>query len=353
MRRALAALCLLALGAGAGAAGPGRGEAFRALHDLPGARVHRPDPRVEVRVYEPDVQVPPAFLTTLAEAAGELEDTLGPAGAPVVVQVGGASRSLAVAYNPGEDAVIFPRNPRARSHGLEDHDRLRHELFHAWVARTHPHLVTAEALDREEVRIVHEGAADFFASLGDDNGVFGDRFMDPPGPLRHYRTKLHFALVQGSHSKGNALTSYWIEKGWSLEELKERLDDGCEEPACMVEETDHTTFGLTDPPDVTLGVVGQAPSPRGRYRVRDGEVLVLESNPALVARHGALGTQFTTRAGTEVPGWSFQPLEQSATRRSFRLSRVPDASPAKVIVRHLVGDDVVGFDVLYLSRTRD
>jgi hypothetical protein len=352
MRRALAVLCLLALGAGTGAAAAGRGDAFRALHGLSGARVHRPDPRVEVRVYEPDVQVPEAFLSALAAAAEELETSLGTAGAPVVVQVGGASRSMAVAYNPGEDAVIFPRNGKARDHGLRDHDRLRHELFHAWVARTHPHLVTPEALDREEVRMVHEGAADFFAFLGDDNGVFGDRFMDEPGPLRSYRTALRFALVQGSHAKGNALTSYWIEKGWGLAELKQRLDDGCEEPACMVEDEDHAAFGLAQAPDVAVSVEGKPPSGTNRYRVADGAVLRLDSNAPLQARHGALGTQFTTRAGTAVPGWTFAPLEQGGSLRRFRLRPAPDAQPQKVIVRHLVGETVIGFDVLYLGRAR-
>ena len=293
-----------------------------------------------------------APFASLAQAAEELEAALGSAGAPVVVQVGGSSRSMAVAYNPGEDAVIFPRNPKVRNHGLEDHDRLRHELFHAWVARTHPHLVTPEALEREAVRIVHEGAADFFAWMGDDNGVFGDRFAERQGPLRSYRTALEYALVQGSHAKGNALTSYWIEKGWGLPQLDARLDAGCEEPACMVEDADHEDFGLADAPAVQVAVEGKPPSQLNRYRVQDGDLLELASNEALARRHGALGTAFTTRGGAPAPGWDFVPVRLDAARRTFRLRPGPEARPGKIIVRHLVGDAVVGFDVLYLSVSR-
>lgn len=353
MRRILPWSLALVLGAGLAAAAPRGGDAFRQLHGLPGARVHRPDPRVEVRAYGEDVTVPPAFLDALADAADELEEALGPAGAPVVVEVCGPSKSMAVAYNPSEDAVVFPRDSKVRNHGLEDHDRLRHELFHAWVARTHPHLVTPEALGREEVRMVHEGAADFFSFLGDDNGVFGDRFQDDPGPLRSYRTALRYPLVQGSHAKGNALTSYWIEKGWGLGELKQRLDSGCEEPACMVEEADHDRFGLGEgAPDVRVVVEGHPPSSRNRYRVAEGAVLLLASNASLAARYGALATAFTARSGGPVPGWTFEPLDQGANQRRFRLRPAPGADPQKVIVRHLRGDEIIGFDVIYLGRER-
>lgn len=349
----LALACLVAGAAGPAGAAPARRSraTFEALHGVEPARVHRVDDRAEVRLNDPAVTLPPTFLPALRQALDELEPVFGHPGDPIRIQVAGESRSMAVAYNPREDAVIFPRNPKARNHGLEDLDRLRHELFHAYVGRTYPALVTEEALKSEELRTIHEGAADFFAWLGDDNQTFGDRFKDDQGPLRRYRTAMRFSMVQGSHALGNTLTSYWIQRGTSLDDLADDLKAGCQQVACLVDEEDHQAFGL-DPatrPEVSVGVEGAPPSALGRYRVEAGDVLRLAGNPALAAAFPDLETRFTTRAGQPVPGWRFRPLDQDPRARRFSIEPEPGAKPVKIIVRHLAGGEVVGFDVLYLS----
>ncbi len=327
--------------------------AFAALHGKsePAPRIHRVGTAAVVTVHSEAPDLPPAFLPALAAAARELETVFGPLTKPLAVRIGGPSTSMTVAYNPAEDAVIFPGHRQARDFGLHDHDRLRHEVFHAWVARAHPHLVTPEALDREETRTLHEAAADFFAWLADDDGDFGEDYTSPPRALRQYRTRLRFPLVQGSHARGNALTSYWIGKRRTLSDLAAGIARGCETPECMVDTEDRREFG-PDPatrPEIAVSVEGLPASSLGRYRIAPGAVLRLEANPVLAAEGNTLTTAFATPTGTPVAGWRFEPIETGPALRRFRIRPAPDAPPAKVVVRHLQAGVVVGFDVVYLS----
>ncbi len=344
----------LNLGAGVSRAETSAQDAFRALHQGPPLRTIQAENRLEIRIFEDDVVIPEDFIPSVFHALDTLEAVFRPLQKPLIIQVG-SDNALAIAYSPALDAILFPGSPKVKNYGLFDHDRLRHEMFHAVAGRTLPHLVTPEALKRPNVRTLHEGAADFFAALLDSNEVFGEDYFTFPTVLRRYQTPMVYSLVQGSHAKGNTLTSYWLQKKWTLAKLVGRLKEGCESTDCLVEPSDQEEFGLGGPhtPRATASLEGVPVSKLGKYRVKDGSVVRIATNPALVARFPLLTHVFTDKHGKTSQSFSFEsvaPLSSDPKEgvRRFRIRIRGEGSIEKIIVRHVSEGDVVGFDVLYL-----
>lgn len=353
-RRHLATLLALVLASPA-AAGPARDGAQRArfaqLHRETAGRVLRDHGHLVVRVWDPEVVVPAAFMEAGHQAVARLEQAFGPLEEPLEVHLGGASTSLHVAYSPAEDAVVIPSQAGVVNHGLEALDHLRHELFHAMVGRKLPALVQGDALRDEEQVAVHEGAADYFASLLDETRCFGEGLRVDPGPLRRYDTRLRWDLVVGAHARGNALTSYLVSRRLPLGELAGFFRRGALSLRQLVPAADLDRFGMgpAGPASVAIDLDGRPPSRLGRLTVPAGAVLGFVPDGRFRARHGPLEVELTDDRGRPPGGFTFEPTESSPEVVRFRVQPVPGAAPRKVIARYRAGGELVGFGVLYLK----
>lgn len=337
------------------AAGPSRQELFQSLHGEEPSQVLDLQGRVSVKVFDQGIEIPESFAGDVLSTLTRLEAVFRPLERPLVIKLGGGSSSMAIAYNPGEDAIVMPGGKQIRNHGLEDRDRLHHEMFHAIVGRTLPHRVTPQALAEPEAVALHEGAADFFASLLDENGVFGENYFLGPTVLRDYRSKLLFPLARGGHARGNALTAYLIEKGFSLAQVAHFFQGPRFEIGELVRVEDHREFGL-DPtwcPEVQVRFPALPPSRKGRYRVASGDLLRIRPNQASSQRIRDLGVAFRSDTGQAVRAFDFQPVPAPEGELAFQVLPRGDSGAEKVIVRFLDGEAVVGFEVLYLSVDRE
>lgn len=321
-----------------------RAQAFRALSQEGPVEVLEPHPRLRLEVYTSRA-LPAALVPASVEAVEALAEALGALKRPITIQVGGPSTSMAVAYNPSEDRVILPVSEKLVGYGLEDLDRLRHEVFHAGLAQHRPDWVTPQALKQTEIVSIHEAAADFFASLFDTNGVFGDRYFRDRRPLRSYRNQLVYALVPGGHAKGNALTSHWLRRGWSLKTLAAQLKEA-QGLVDLIEPEVHPRFGLgEDPWTLEASVPGLPESPLGRYRVSGGETLVLR----FPAELSEVDFHFVNKQGAPPQGFSFQALESTAGKTQFRVQVLDPEAREKILIRLTTPQGLRGLAVVYLS----
>lgn len=328
---------------------------FRSLHGPAPVEVHDYQGRVRVEIYEPGVSVPEDFPGDVLATLGRLEQVFGDFEAPLRIKIGGGSQSLAIAYSPAEDAIAMPGGPKVLDYGLRDRDRLHHEMFHAVVGRTLPHRVTPEALKEPDAVALHEGAADFFASLLDENDVFGENYFLEPTELRHYRSSLRFSLSRGGHARGNALTAYLLQQDFNLGELASFFQGECFQVSCLVRPEHHRDFGL-DPhwrPETRVGVLGLPPSRKGRYRVRPGDLLGVEVNPVLHQLAPDLEVRFRDAHGAPLEVFDFTEVERHPGGIRFRIEPRAASGAEKVIARYLHEGRVIGFDVLYLSVARE
>lgn len=317
--------------------------------------VHGPDtgPRDRLTIEREDetIRIRPEFLAHAEESIRQLEQVFGPLEKPLVVKIGQASTTLRIAYDPSEDAISMPEGGNILDHGLEAWDCLDHELFHAMVGRKHPALVSPEALDRPEVTALHEGCADYFASLRDDDPHFGENYHTHGQPLRRYREAFHYTLVQGSHAKGSALTRHLIDHRVPLATVAGFFAAGDIRIACLIDPADHAAFGLVPgkEPTLDLALEGHAPSRLHRYRLRGPTALRFTPNESLRRLHGELELRFTTDTGAAPAHFRFEPAPGDPGRFMVE-PRGQDGE--KIIASIHANGERVGFLVIYLSVAR-
>jgi hypothetical protein len=308
-----------------------------------------------LQVYSEGVSIPESFSWDVLGTLERLEQVFGRLDRPLLFKIGGGSSSLTISYNPTEDAVVFPGGGNIRNYGLEDRDRLHHEMFHAVVARKRPDRVTPEALKAPGTLALHEGAADFFAWLLDDNEIFGEKYFLGPTVLRKYRSTLLYPLARGGHARGNALTGYLIRSHIPLRDVANFFLGDRFEISYLVRSEDHAAFGL-DPrfrPETMVSFLDLPLSRKGRYRVREGDLLSVAINPALAELAPDLEVQFRSAKGEVLKVFEFQTLERNPDLIRFQVHPRSPRGAEKVILRYLQGGKILGFDVLYLSVARE
>lgn len=322
---------------------------FSLLHagDGIGPRVLRPCEDAVVEVHVPGLLVPQGFLTALTGALAELEAAFGDLPSPVLFRVGAGA--MQIAWDRETGAVSMPGGAAVRNYGLDDRDLLRHETFHAVVGRMFPALVTPERLGDEASVALHEATADFFASLGDDDDTFGDRYYADGRPLRKYRTPMRYTLVTGAHAKGNTLTSHLIARGATLQEVADFFRSRPFELASLIRAGEGPAFGLGGggAPEVRIAVPGQATSAIGRYRVRAGDLVSLTCSEACARTFPGMSFDFAGKDGKAPLVFGFEGAEGPGT--CFRIVALQPRGAEKVVVRHVADGRVVGFSILYLS----
>lgn len=175
------------------------------------------------------------------------EKEIRPSSAPVVltVKVDGCLRT---GYDMVKKQIIFCKNNKLISYGLNSIDVFNHELFHALLCYEKAELCSGE------LRLhIHEALADYFAYLLNPDPFFGENFYIDLPFVRNYQTTWREGLVEADHLKGSILVSRLIKTKSSL---KRAL----------------TLFEKEDAPgEVQEKVTGATYSKLNRYRLRKNE----------------------------------------------------------------------------------
>lgn len=298
------------------------------------------------------IAVPESWKNHLLDSLRLLEDNFMPVREPIKVKVSCVKSSLAIAYNPAEDCIAIPGGSNIIDHGFKSLDRLDHELFHAFIGHQYPDLVSSAARENPEMDIIHEGTADFFASLKDNNRIFGDNYFNQPALLRNYETRMVYSLVTGAHAKGNTLTSYLIEKNLTLKDIADFFRQGTLSVGALVRREDHQNFGLAnDSPKIEYSLEGLPPSKMKLYRLTKDTLLVFSFNQACHKRFGKIRFEFTDKNGSKISTFGFELISQDESRAVFNIQTQGVAASEKIVIRyHDSSSELIGFDVIYLRK---
>ncbi len=181
------------------------------------------------------------------------ENEIGPLSQDITVSIGEAN-CLRTGFNFIQNKVNFCSNQRVKDHGLKSIDVINHELFHAFLCQ-----YKSELCGPDMRADVHEALADYFSYLLSPDEFFGENFYRDQAFVRRYKTNWRAGLVQGEHSRGNALASQLIKNRVSL---KESL----------------ALFKVPVFEEVTDIVTGVPKSHLNRYRLDSNEVMQIEFN---------------------------------------------------------------------------
>ena len=187
------------------------------------------------------------------QAYNFFEKEIGPLSQDITVSIGEAN-CLRTGFNFIQNKVHFCSNQRVKDHGLQSIDVINHELFHAFLCQYRSDLCGPEM--RADV---HEALADYFSYLLSPDEFFGEDFYQDQAFVRRYKTYWRAGLVQGEHTRGNALASQLIKNRVSL---KDSL----------------SLFKVPVIEEVTDKVTGVPKSHLNRYRLDSNEVMQIEFN---------------------------------------------------------------------------
>lgn len=217
----------------------------------------------------------------------------------LIISVGDAD-CLRTGYNFVLNKVHFCSNTNVKNHGLDSVDVIHHEFFHAFLCQN-----KSELCGPEMRADVHEGLADYFSYLLSPDEFFGESFYLNRPFVRKYKTNWRAGLVQGEHSRGNALANQLIKHRVSLK----------------------NSLGLFIAPineEVTDEVTGVPKSHLNRYRLGPDEVMHIEF-------HFSPEAQVSRVVWQKVPGISIKRISEMV----FTIQVTAKPASPKILARFL------------------
>ncbi|UOE99818.1 hypothetical protein [Bdellovibrio reynosensis] len=234
-----------------------------------------------------------SFLQQHARLAiSEFEKIFGQLSKDIKIDLN-SSNCLRVGYNYTDQLIYFCSNKSVINMGLNSSDVIYHETFHAMFCQKFPHTCTTDFLDSIDHRATHEALADFFAQQISQDEEFGENFYTDKKAIRSYATKLCYALVTGSHEKGNALVSHLIEKNHSwldkdtwfdLEKFRIRTEESSKD----------ICFAKSSALEISIKPTNASYSSLNRYRLTPSGILFLSAsmNDAVLKRFPDFSIRF-------------------------------------------------------------
>lgn len=327
-----------------------KSQAVSAEHELPKDHFQA-NPKVEVLGgNEVSAQSLQALTSTLDKATEYFRENFGPVHQGLKVDLSGDGGALRTGFNFEENAIRFPSSPKIHNRGLNSKDVIIHEAFHALVFQAYPEACSETSMRSKDSVRIHEGLADYFAYQMNPDQHFGENYSKVKPHLRSYKTHRRISLSPGTHSQGNAITSYLIKNRVQPSDVRSFLESG----DFSLEGLKNISPGMKadlelDEKFAILSKIPNYPeSSISRYRLVEGRPLKVsfEANETLEAAHPAWQIRWVNPNGSPSKDFQFE----STNSRDFQVSAKGTDGSEKVVALFVDDQEIIGSRPFYLSQ---
>ena len=290
------------------------------------------------------------LTSTLDRATAFFKENFGPVHQGLKVDLTDDNGALRTGFNFEQNSIRFPEAPKLINRGLNSEDIIIHEAFHALVFQAYPDICTDENLRANDSVRIHEGLADYFAYQMNPDEHFGEDYSKEKPHLRSYRNKRRISLSPGTHSQGNAITSYLLKNHIEPKQIRGFLESG----DFTLEGLKKLSPGMKKDLELDASLAIQAKIPNypmsriRRYRLVEGKPLNLnfETNEALDKAHPSLQIRWVKSSGAPSQDFEFCPTGPL----DFQVSAKRAEGSEKVVAVLSENQETIGAYPFYLSQ---